>query len=63
KTERLEADFCSVLLGYKEERQYVVDGQQTQGIIHGVDEFGRLLVEHTGKPIVVYAHGEIEYIL
>jgi len=59
----LEADFCDALLGFREERIFLVDGEEVPGIIRGVDEFGRLLVEHPGNDVKVYAHKEIQYIM
>ncbi|NQV01401.1 MAG: biotin--[acetyl-CoA-carboxylase] ligase [Bacteroidia bacterium] len=63
ETEQLESDFCNLLLGYQEERSYIIDGQIVPGIIHGVDEFGRLLVEHPGNDVKAYAHKEVEYLM
>ncbi|MBE0648214.1 MAG: biotin--[acetyl-CoA-carboxylase] ligase [Bacteroidales bacterium] len=62
ETERLEADFCRALLGYQEEKKFLVEGKEISGTICGVDEFGRLLVEHPGNDVKVYAHKEIEYV-
>jgi len=62
QTDLLESDFLRFLLGYREERQFLVDGAEISGIIHGVDEFGRLLVEHPGRRLEAYAHQEIEYL-
>ncbi|MFH1298139.1 MAG: biotin--[acetyl-CoA-carboxylase] ligase [Bacteroidota bacterium] len=63
ETEKLESDFCHVLLNYQEEKPFLVDGREIPGTIQGVDEFGRLLVQHPGRPVKAYAHGEIGYLL
>ncbi|MBN1198240.1 MAG: biotin--[acetyl-CoA-carboxylase] ligase [Bacteroidales bacterium] len=63
KNDRLESDYCNALLGYREERIFVVESREVPGIIRGVDEFGRLLVEHPGTGLKVYAHKEIEFMM
>lgn len=63
KNDPLESDYCNALLGYREERKFVVESREVPGIIRGVDEFGRLLVEHSGTGLKVYAHKEIEFVM
>lgn len=62
ESDRQHADFCRALLGFQEERLFLVDEERIPGIIVGVDEYGRLLVEHPGLPVKAYAHKEIAYI-
>ena len=59
----LESYYCKALLGFDEKRMYRVDNETVEGVINGVDEFGRLLVEVSGKPVQPFNHKEIEYIL
>lgn len=61
ETDRLESDFHLALLGYMEERLFLLGGKEITGIIQGVDEFGRLLIEHADQALKTYAHKEIEY--
>ncbi len=61
--EKLEFDFCEALLGFQEKRIFLLNGEEIQGIIRGVDEFGRLLVEHPGNNTKTYAHKEIQYLM
>ncbi len=63
ETEQLESDFYKALLGYKEEKTFLVDDREIPGIIKGVDEFGRLLVEHPGGALKAYSHKGIEYLM
>lgn len=58
----LETDYCNALLGIRQERIFLVEGKPVSGTIQGVDEFGRLLVEHPGDGLRAYAHKEIEYL-
>lgn len=62
ETMQLESDFRLSLLGYQKERPFLADGREIPGIIQGVDEFGRLVVEHPGKYRTTYVHGEIEFL-
>jgi len=62
-TSSLEADYCTALLGFRHERMFLVEGNPVSGIIQGVDEFGRLLVEHPGGGFKAYAHREIEFLV
>jgi len=59
----LEYEYCNALLGYNEKRRYNIGKEMVDGIIRGVDEFGRLLVEISGKPVKAFNHKEIEYLL
>jgi len=63
KLDFLEFGYCNALLGYDEKRKYKIGQKMVDGTIRGVDEFGRLLVEISGKPVQAFNHKEIEYIL
>ena len=43
--------------------KYLLQGNETEGLIKGVDDLGRLLVEDRSGDVSVYMHREIEYIL
>ena len=59
----IKPDYKKCLLGYNEERTYSHAGKHFPGMIRGVDEFGRLLVETKDKGILIFNHKEIEFIL
>jgi len=58
----LENDYLKSLLGFGETRRFRVKDVTVEGVIRGVDDFGRLLVEHPGMPVRTYAHKEIEFV-
>lgn len=43
--------------------KFVLQGNETEGLIRGVDDLGRLLVEDREGSVNAYMHKEIEYII
>jgi len=60
--EELGNDYLRILLGFDETRQFRLNDEIVEGVIRGVDEFGRLLVEHPVIGLKEYQHKEIEYL-
>jgi len=58
---QLDVDYIHALLDLGENRLFQYGKEITEGIIRGVDESGRLLVELPGKGIMAFLHGEIGY--
>ena len=51
------------LIGYGEWSDYLLDGAPLRGMIRGVDEFGRLLMETESGEVRCFEHGEIGFML
>ena len=50
--DRIRADYLDRLLGLNESRKYLYKGNKIEGVITGVDEYGRLQLETGGGEIV-----------
>ena len=60
-TTELRKDYLAHLYRYNEPRPYLVDGQRITGIIHDIDHFGRLILEHPDGSQHTYGFKEIEF--
>lgn len=60
KGDNLEEEYEKNLYRYKKKTVYLIDGKKVSGIIKGVDNYGKLLVEINNK-IKSFNHGEITF--
>ena len=60
---KLRKDYSDHLLGFEIWRNYFSGEKRFEGMIKGVTEFGRLLVENRLGEILEFDHKEIEYML
>ncbi len=57
----LEAEYESSLYQYHKKKDYLIEGKKVSGIIHGVDNYGKLQVE-INKKLHSFDHGEISFL-
>jgi BirA family transcriptional regulator, biotin operon repressor / biotin---[acetyl-CoA-carboxylase] ligase len=58
----LDDEFNQNLLGFGEWRTYLREGDEMEGKIRGVDNTGRLMIEHRNGDTLCLNHGEITYV-
>ena len=59
----LRKDYLAHLYRYNEPQPYLVGGQRITGIIHDIDHFGRLILEHPDGSRHTYGFKEIEFVI
>jgi BirA family transcriptional regulator, biotin operon repressor / biotin---[acetyl-CoA-carboxylase] ligase len=59
---KLQKDYTGHLLGWDHWRNYLAAGKHFEGMIKGVSDFGRLIVETSDGRLLEFDHKEIEYI-
>lgn len=59
---KLDQDYCAVLRGFHQWSEFFTKGQLFEGMIEGVDNFGRLLVKTRSGEVNAFNHREVEYL-
>jgi BirA family transcriptional regulator, biotin operon repressor / biotin---[acetyl-CoA-carboxylase] ligase len=58
----LDDDFEQQLLGFEQWREFLCNGEKTEGKIIGVNDLGQLKIETSSRKAQLFSHREIEYL-
>ena len=59
---RIDGDYCAGLMGYRSNRKFLVNGNEMEGFIEGVDDMGRLQIRKSDLKTISFNHKEVEYL-
>jgi biotin-(acetyl-CoA carboxylase) ligase len=60
--ENIHAEYHAHLMHIDEMTRYLAHGQEKQGILRGIDKYGRVIMENNSQT-ETYQHGEIKLIV